>query len=103
MSSGATCININKHRRCAVRTCSFAADRAPARIVMALAARSVTFPRKRLVRNFTSRFGGNQRAHMPLGAPVWSGRFGPPPLPLCDERFREPHVLDVVRAGTEMR
>jgi hypothetical protein len=47
---------INMHRRCAERTCSFAADRVSARIVVASAATSMTFPRRGLVRRFTSRF-----------------------------------------------
>jgi hypothetical protein len=40
---------------------------------------------------------------MPLPVPKRSGRPGPPPPPPSSERFREQHVLGVVRACAEMR
>lgn len=38
-----------------------------------------------------------------LSVQVRSGRFGPPPLPSCGERFREPRVCGVIGTGTDMR
>ena len=46
-----------------------AADRVSAQIVAALAATSMTFPRKRLVQNFTSRFRGKPALLPPIVRP----------------------------------